>query len=73
MKRKEKEMEHEMERLAKEKIVKQEKLEQLRHQISSRFDSMHSTIQLPDGDGSNGIRERGAFTQNFVFSTSILR
>lgn len=59
MKRKEKEYEHEMERLAKEKIAKQEKLEVLRHQMSTRFDNIHSTIQLPDSEGSNGIRERG--------------
>ncbi|XP_031626881.1 probable GPI-anchored adhesin-like protein PGA55 [Contarinia nasturtii] len=57
LKRKEKEFEHEMERLAKEKIAKQEKLEVLRHQMSTRFDNMHSTIQLPDNE-SNGIRER---------------
>lgn len=49
-----------MERLAKEKIAKQEKLKFLRHQMSNRFENMHSTtIQLPDGEGSNGIRERG--------------
>lgn len=59
MKRKEKEFEHEMERLAKEKIAKQEKIELLQQQFSMRMDKLHSTIHLPDGEGSNGIRERG--------------
>lgn len=63
MKRKEKEYEHEMERLAKEKIAKQEKLELLQQQFSMRMDKLHSTIQLPDGEGNNGIRERGRFHQ----------
>lgn len=55
-----------MERLAKEKIAKQERLKFLRHQVSTRFDNMHSTIQLPDGEGSNGIRERGTETNYYV-------
>lgn len=56
-----------MERLAKEKIAKQEKLKFLRHQMSARFDNMHSTtIQLPDVEGNNGIRERGMSVGIFV-------
>ncbi|XP_055296493.1 uncharacterized protein DDB_G0284459 isoform X2 [Sitodiplosis mosellana] len=58
LKRKEKEHEQESQRLAKEKIDKEKKLDMLRHQMSTRFDNMHSTIQLPDNEGSNGIRER---------------
>lgn len=72
LKRKEKENEHEMERLAKEKIAKQEKLKLLRHQISTRFDNMHSTtIQLPDGEGINGIRERGTNKFACIFTFNI--
>lgn len=62
LKRKEKEHEQESQRLAKEKIDKEKKLDMLRHQMSTRFDNMHSTIQLPDNEGSNGIRERGLYT-----------
>lgn len=63
LKRKEKEMDHEMERLAKEKIAKQEKIELLRRKLNVRFDNYASTIQLPDGEGSNGIRERGKLAE----------
>lgn len=61
MKRRDKELEHEMERLAKEKIAKQQQILILRRQLAARFDNMNidSTIQLPDSEISNGIRERG--------------
>lgn len=50
-----------MERLAKEKIAKQQQILILRRQLAARFDNMNidSTIQLPDSEISNGIRERG--------------
>lgn len=63
LKRKEKEHEQESQRLAKEKIDKEKKLDMLRHQMSTRFDNMHSTIQSPDNEGSNGIRERGLYSK----------
>lgn len=48
-----------MERLAKEKIAKQQQILLLRRQLAARFDNIDSTIQLPDSEVSNGIRERG--------------
>lgn len=58
LKRKDKELEHDMERLAKEKIAKQQQILILRRKLSARFDNIDSTIHLPEAEG-NGIRERG--------------
>lgn len=56
-----------MERLAKDKIAKQEKLEILRQQMSKRFENMNSTIQLPDSEDCNGIRERGLYSHQNTY------
>lgn len=51
-----------MERLAKEKIAKQQQILILRRKLSARFDNIDSTIHLPEGEG-NGIRERGKLSK----------
>lgn len=58
-----------MERLAKEKIAKQQQILILRRKLSARFDNIDSTIHLPDGEGNNGIRERGTFRIPFIVLT----
>lgn len=55
MKRKDREMELELENLAKEKIAKQQKLALLRRQTAARFDNNDSTMH----EGHNRSRERG--------------
>lgn len=52
-----------MERLAKEKIAKQQQIMLLRRQLAVRFDNIDSTIHLLDAEGNNGTRERGLFEQ----------
>lgn len=59
LKRKEREFEHEMERLAKEKIAKQQQIILLRRELSAHIDNFDSTIMLTDGEVGNSIRERG--------------
>lgn len=61
LKRKDRELENEMERLAREKIAKQQQILLLRRELSARFDNIDSTIILADGDVGNGIRERGMY------------
>lgn len=65
LKRKEREFEHEMERLAKEKIAKQQQIILLRRELSAHIDNFDSTIILNDGEVGNGIRERGTYNDVF--------
>lgn len=67
LKRKEREFEHEMERLAKEKIAKQQQIIILRRELSAHIDNYDSTSILTDGEVGNGIRERGSY-QFKIFS-----
>lgn len=48
-----------MERLAKEKIAKQQQILLLRRELSTHFDNIDSTLLLPEADLGNGLRERG--------------
>ena len=48
-----------MERLAKEKIAKQQQILVLRRELSSQLDQIDSTSGLLDGEMGNGTRERG--------------
>lgn len=48
-----------MERLAKEKIAKQQQIILLRRELSAHIDNFDSTIMMTDGEVGNGIRERG--------------
>lgn len=59
LKRKEREYEHEMERLAKDKIAKQQQIITLRRELSLHIDNYDSTIMLTDSETGNSIRERG--------------
>lgn len=59
LKRKEREYEHEMERLAKDKIAKQQQIITLRRELSLHIDNYDSTIMLTDSEVGNSIRERG--------------
>lgn len=67
LKRKEREFEHEMERLAKEKIAKQQQIILLRRELSAHIDNFDSTIILTDGEVGNGIRERGTYLCTYEY------
>lgn len=76
LKRKEREYEHEMERLAKEKIAKQQQILTLRRELSLHIDSFDSTIMLTDSEVGNSIRERGesnTIDQTLFYGLSIGR
>lgn len=76
LKRKEREYEHEMERLAKEKIAKQQQIITLRRELSLHIDTFDSTIMLTDandvgngnGNSNGGIRERGELNPKIRFN-----
>lgn len=57
MKRKERDLEHEMERLAKEKIAAQQKILLLKRELSAQWDHIDFSTLLPEPEV--GIRERG--------------
>lgn len=76
LKRKEREYEHEMERLAKDKIAKQQQIITLRRELSLHIDNYDSTIMLTDSEIGNSIRERGECQQQkkkkyFTFSLHV--
>lgn len=48
-----------MERLAKEKISKQQQILLLRRELSSQLDNIDSALLFPEADLANGVRERG--------------
>lgn len=52
-----------MERLAKEKISKQQQILLLRRELSSQLDNVDNALLFLDGDLTNGTRERGKFTE----------
>lgn len=59
LKLKERELEHEMERLAKEKVAQQKRILILKRELSQQLDHADSTFLLPENDGINsGVRER---------------
>lgn len=66
MKRKERDFEHEMDRLTREKIAKQQRIENLRLELSAHIDNFDSTIILTDGEIGSGIRERGMYNISFA-------
>ncbi|GAB0088074.1 probable GPI-anchored adhesin-like protein PGA55 [Sergentomyia squamirostris] len=64
LKRKERELEHEMERLAKEKISSQQRIIVLKRELSSQFENIDFSTILPETDSAaNSIRERESSTE----------
>ena len=53
LKRKERECEHEMERLAREKIANQQRLAQLKRDLSAKWDHIDFSQLLPDPSANN--------------------
>ncbi|XP_055703142.1 uncharacterized protein LOC129801810 isoform X2 [Phlebotomus papatasi] len=64
LKRKERELEHEMERLAKEKISSQQRIIVLKRELSSQYENIDFSTILPESDApTNSIRERESSTE----------
>ncbi|XP_059611594.1 uncharacterized protein LOC132258333 isoform X2 [Phlebotomus argentipes] len=64
LKRKERELEHEMERLAKEKISSQQRIIVLKRELSSQYENIDFSAILPESEvPTNSIRERESSTE----------
>ncbi|XP_055696015.1 mucin-2-like isoform X2 [Lutzomyia longipalpis] len=72
LKRKERELEHEMERLAKEKISSQQRIIVLKRELSSQYENIDFSTILPESDiPTSSIRERESSTEPLMPSSSI--